>query len=300
MANLGYDHSLSLGDINSGVLQANRQIAIDNIASATKFQNSVNKSSDDTFSKAKDQLTNLVGEQIATKGKSIKRTLKGAKQLGTAVKELTDSLPGVAAVSEAELGNFKNPLESGGPEFNIPDDGVTAKDITSAASQGYILEPGIAKSVEKTGTEIAGNTRDMTSLDLNIDKTGLGDIAGAGLQVLSGGLDLASDIKAGKVTGDNFLERAGNVLDIGAGALEVGGIAADLTGIGAAGGLIANAVGGVVGLAGGVLDLAGDVEEALDPGTPKAKAPTKTAPLAVLASGSTGAEVKQNIQTPGQ
>ena len=106
------------------------------------------------------------------------------------------------------------------------------------------------------------------------------------------------NVKKGGITGDNFLERAGNVLDIGAAGLETAGITADLTGVLAPEGLVANAIGGVVGLAGGVLDLAGDLEQELAPHNPTA-APKTVSPLSVLVTGSTGAEVKSNIQNSG-
>ncbi len=251
----GYEHSLSLGDMNSGVLQANREIAISNKNKLSQYQNSISKSTDVNLTQAKEQLTTLAGEQFATKGKAIKRTYEGAKQVGRSVSDASSAVFSKIPVSKAV-------------------------------------------QLETKGGNLAGGTRDMTSVGLNLEKTSLGDVAGAGLQVLTGGLDLAGDIKKGGITGDNFLERAGNVFDIGAAGLETAGITADLTGVLAPEGLVANAIGGVVGLAGGVLDLAGDLEQELAPHNPT-NAPKTVSPLSVLATGTTGAEVKSNIQNSG-
>jgi hypothetical protein len=255
MEALGYEHSLSLGDINDGVLQKNRDIARSNINKLNQYQNSIHKSVDGSLDKAKSQLTTVVGEQMATKGKAIKRTYEGAKQVAGAVGE--------------------------------------------AKSMAFSKVP-VSKAVqlETKGGNLLGHSGDMTNISVNMERTGLGDIAGAGLQVGLGAMDLAGDIKAGKITGDNFLEKAGNVMDMAAGALETAGITADMTGVLAPEGLVANAVGGVIGLAGGIVDLAGDVEEHFAPHNPS-NAPKSVAPLSVLATGTTGAEVKENIQGSG-
>tara|TARA_R110000824_G_scaffold280880_3_gene469139 strand:- start:2126 stop:2908 length:783 start_codon:yes stop_codon:yes gene_type:complete len=255
MAHMGYEHSLSLGDLNSGVLRANQEILLNNKNKLSKYQDSINKSNTVDLTQSQNALTTLAGEQFATKGKAVKRTIAGAKQVGKAVEQVSTALTSKIPVSKAV-------------------------------------------QLETKGGNLVGHARDLTSVDLNLEKVGLGDVAGAGLQALSGGIDLAGDIKAGKITGDNWLERAGNVLDIGAGALETAGVTADLTGVLAPEGLVANAIGGVVGLAGGVLDLAGDLEDAFAPHNP-GNAPKTVAPLSVLATGSTGAEVKSNIQNSG-
>ena len=252
MEAMGYNHSLGLGDINEGIQRANQQIHIDNVNKLNKYQNSIHQTVDGSLDKAKSQLTTVFGEQIATKGKAVKQSYEGAKQV-------------VGALGEAKKMAFsKVPISK-------------------------------AVQLETKGGNLLGHSGDMTNIGVNFEKTGLGDIAGAGLQVGLGAIDLAGDIKAHKITGDNFLERAGNVMDMTAGALETVGITADLTGVLAPEGLVANAVGGVVGLAGGIIDLAGDVEEHFAPHNP-GNAPKSVAPLSVLATGTTGAEVKENIQ----
>ena len=255
MASYGFEHSLSLGNINESVERENQRIKLDNADKLSKYQNSIHKTVDGSLDKAKEQLTTVVGEQYATKGKAIKRSYEGAKQVGTAVSDASKTMFSKVPVSKAV-------------------------------------------QLETKGGNLLGHSGDMTNVGMNFEKTGLGDVAGAALQVGLGAVDLAGDIKAGGITGDNFLERAGNVMDIGAAGLETAGITADLTGVLAPEGIIANAVGGVVGLAGGILDLAGDVEEHFAPHNPAA-APKTVGSLSTLVTGSTGAEVKENIQNTG-
>ena len=255
MASYGFEHSISLGHINDSVERANQRIHLDNVNRLTQYQNSIHKTVDGSLDKAKEQLTTVVGEQYATKGKAIERTYAGAKQVAGAASDASKAIFSKVPVSKAV-------------------------------------------QLETKGGNLLGHSGDMTNVGMNFEKTGLGDVAGAALQVGLGAVDLAGDIKAGKITGDNFLERAGNVMDMGAAALETAGITADLTGVLAPEGIVANAVGGVVGLAGGILDLAGDVEEHFAPHNPAA-APKSVAPLSTLVTGSTGAEVKENILRSG-
>ena len=255
MASYGFEHSLSLGDINEGTLKANQAIHLKNLSNMTKYQNSINKTAGDTLDRAKEQLTTIVGEQMATKGKAVMRSYEGAKQLAGAASDASKTIFSKVPVSKAV-------------------------------------------QLETKGGNLLGHSGDMTNVGMNFEKAGIGDIAGAGLQVGLGAIDLAGDIKAGKITGDNFLERAGNVLDMAAAGLEAGGVAADLTGVLAPEGIVANAIGGVVGLAGGIADLAGDLEQTLAPHNPAA-APKTVGSLATLVTGSTGAEVKENIQGSG-
>ena len=276
MEALGYEHSLSLGDINEGVLRRNQQIHIDNVSKLNQYQNSIHQSVDGSLDKAKSQLTTVVGEQLATKGKAIKRTYEGAKQVA-------------GAVGEAKSLAFTKVPSS-----------LLSQGATHYADVNAVVDFG--KDVSAVGTKVSELNRPSDDLiqmgNLKMERTGLGDIAGAGLQVGLGALDLAGDIQAHKITGKNFLEKLGNVMDMTAGALEVGGITADLTGVLAPEGLVANAVGGGVGLARGIIDLAGDVEEHFAPHNPS-NAPKSVAPLSVLATGTTGAEVKENIQGSG-
>jgi hypothetical protein len=275
MASYGYEHSLSLGNINEGVLRANQQIHLDNVNKLTQYQNSIHKAVDGSLDKAKEQLTTIAGEQLATKGKAIKRSYEGAKQVA-------------GALGEAKTMAFTKVPSS-----------LLSQGATHYADVNAVVDFGRdASAVGTKVSDLGGHAGDMTNISVNFEKTGLGDIAGAGLQVGLGAIDLAGDIKAGKITGDNFLERAGNVMDMGAGVLETVGITADLTGVLAPEGIVANAVGGVIGLAGGVLDLAGDLEEELAPHNP-ATAPKTVAPLSTLATGTTGAEVKENILRSG-
>ena len=275
MATYGYEHSLSLGDINDSVLRANQQIHLDNVNRLTQYQNSIHKAVDGSLDKAKEQLTTIAGEQLATKGKAIKTTYEGAKQVAGALGEAKDMA----------FTKVPSSLSQGATHY---------ADVNAVVDFG--------KDVSSVGTKVSDLNRPTADLvqmgNMNFEKTGLGDIAGAGLQVGLGAVDLAGDIKAGKITGDNFLERAGNVMDMTAGALETVGITADLTGVLAPEGLVANAVGGVVGLAGGIIDLAGDGEEHFAPHNPDT-APKSVSPLATLATGTTGAEVKENILRSG-
>jgi len=276
MEAMGYNHSLGLGDINEGIMSANRQIHIDNVNKLKKYQNSIHKSVDGSLDKAKEQLTTVFGEQMVTKGKAIKQSYEGAKQVAGAV------------------GEAKKMAFSKVPSTSLSQGATHYADVNAVVDFG--------KDVSATGTKVSdlgGHANDLIQMgNLKMERTGLGDIAGAGLQVGLGAIDLAGDIKAQKITGKNFLEKAGNVMDMTAGALETVGITADLTGVLAPEGLVANAVGGVVGLAGGIIDLAGDVEEHFAPHNP-ATAPKSVAPLSVLATGTTGAEVKENIQRSG-
>ena len=91
MEAMGYNHSLSLGDMNTNVLEKNREIHLNNINKLSQYQNSIHQTVDGSLDKAKSQLTTVFGEQMATKGKAVKRTYEGAKQVAGAIGEAKGS-----------------------------------------------------------------------------------------------------------------------------------------------------------------------------------------------------------------
>jgi hypothetical protein len=137
-------------------------------------------------------------------------------------------------------------------------------------------------------------------------------ILGGLLQVGLAADDIYNDSKGGfkKL---NDAQKAGNIGEIAAGgveslalgvsALETAGLALDSTGVGILPGLALNVAGGVLGLVAAGADLIGDKEESNT--DKKNEAVAKAAPvqqqaqvpIASKALGTTGAEVKDNIQS---
>ena len=277
----GISHTLGLGDLNEGVRNFNNNIIRLNQQRLSDFQSGKNKEISDLKTDEAQQGVSAGVEglsQYINKGEDI-------KSVGKAVTKLKGAVSGLSEARGAAVESVSNPLSK---SLLLP------VRTSAPAAEGAGQVASVGEDVAEGG--ISGAAR----------------VAGGALSIGLGAYDLADDISQGKVEGNNALERAGNIAQIGAGGLEsaagaVAGVAAgleavgmasDLTIAGAPLGLILGVAGGVAGLAAAGLSLVGGIEDDL---TSKKQISQLTAPTAlksqaVIAAGSSGAEVKENIQ----
>ena len=274
----GFRHALTLGNMSdiSG-LEENRKIRQSNINNLTKYQNNV-KNAVDTFNTndLKDlgfkKVQEVVGDQILTKGKAVEDVLKGAQKTYGALRD----------AKAMTFSKIEGPAES-----------FTSEAVRNARRAAFLAEDSepIAKAA-LGGTKVLGG---VLQVGLAVD-------------------DFATDIKNDKISGSNVISKVGNITEQVAGATEAGallgvaggleaaGLSADASIFGAPIGIALNVAGGVLGLLAAGEDLIGDKEESdtLADNEAKAKAmpvPQQAqVPIVGKALGTTGAEVKNNIQ----
>ena len=313
MAHYGLEHSLGLGDLNAGVLRNNQEISRINSQRLAKYQSG--KASDIAKSKLSEEEqgvslgTEALGQAL-NKGDDLKK-------VGQAAKSLKGKLSGVneGMSSEAEESfTTDNPiadLETHGS--TLYKEAMPADSLYTHYKTPTIIPDDVKAGLPDTGefVQAVPAEAEVVTTGEDIAKGGISGaarVAGGALSVGLGGFDLAEDLANKKIAGANDLEKAGNITQIGSGGLEAAaggvagvaaalegvGAAADLTGFAAPAGLVLGVLGGVAGLVSAGLSFAGGIKEDIDK---KDKPPTASPQLlsqqAIVASGTTGAEVKQ-------
>tara|TARA_R110000824_G_scaffold341487_3_gene527940 strand:- start:993 stop:1850 length:858 start_codon:yes stop_codon:yes gene_type:complete len=276
----GFHHNLGLGNMNDHVGEAlNQKIRQLNNSNITKHQNNI-KNAVDTFNNNEGlnssfkKISEVVGDQLLTKGQAVENTLKAAQKT-------------YGALRDAKSMTFGKVAAQG-------DESFASEAVRNARRAAFIGEDGGA-----------------------VAKTALGGakVLGGALQVGFAIDDFATDVKAGKISGSNVISKVGDItaqvsggveatgLLGAAGGLEAAGLSADATLFGAPVGVALNVAGGVLGLVAAGEDLIGDKEEKDKLADAKTAAQNTTVvpqqaqqPIASKALGTTGAEVKNNIQ----
>ena len=273
----GFPHVLGLGNIPDRVgHDINRQIRQSNMKNVTKYQNNV-KNAIDTFNtneladKSFKKIGEVVGDQILTKGKAVEDTLKAVQKTYTGIRDAKSMM--------------FNRVAAG------PDESFASEAVRTARRAAFLEEDAAPEA-----------------------KAALGGakVLGGALQIGLAVDDIYNDSKGGfkKL---NDAQKAGNIGEIAAGgvetaalgvaALETAGVALDASIVGAPIGLALNIAGGVLGLVAAGADLIGDKEEkntlAENEATAKAAPIPQQAQIPIVgkALGTTGAEVKDNIQS---
>ena len=272
----GFPHALGLGNIPDRVgHDINRQIRQSNISNITKYTNNVNNAVDtfntnDLADKSFKKIGEVIGDQLLTKGKAVEDTLKAVQKTYTGIRDAKSMM-------------FDR-VASG------PDESFASEAVRTARRAAFLEEDAAPEA-----------------------KAALGGakVLGGALQIGLAVDDIYNDSKGGfkKL---NDAQKAGNIGEIAAGgvetlalgvsALETAGLALDATGVGILPGLALNVAGGVLGLVAAGADLIGDKEEkdtlAENEATAKAAPIPQQAQIPIVgkALGTTGAEVKNNIQ----
>ena len=278
----GFSHALTLGNVpNYAGLEENRKIRQSNLNNITKYQNNV-KNAVDTLNtnnladKGFKKVQEVIGDQLLTKGAAVEDTLKALQKTAGAVKTgggmLFNKVERVVPVVESET--------------------VVG---TSEAARLARAGSGIGEVVAPVAKDVLGGAK----------------ILGGALQIGEAGLDIYEDAKGG-FKKMNEAQKAGNIGEIAAGgaetlalgvtALETAGLALDSTVFGAPAGVALNIAGGILGLVAAGADIVGDKEE--NEKLKEAKTIAKNTPITSQAQvpivskalGTTGAEVKNNIQ----
>lgn len=280
----GFSHALTLGNVpNYAGLEENRKIRQSNLNNITKYQNNV-KNAVDTLNtnnladKGFKKVQEVIGDQLLTKGAAVEDTLKALQKTAGAVK--------------SGGGMLFNKVERVVP---VVSEGREAVVGTSEAARLARAGAGIGEVVAPVAKDVLGGAK----------------ILGGALQIGEAGLDIYDDAKGGfkKL---NEAQKAGNIGEIAAGgaetlalgvtALETAGLALDSTVFGAPAGVALNIAGGILGLVAAGADIVGDKEE--NDKLKEAKTIAKDTPITSQAQvpivskalGTTGAEVKNNIQ----
>jgi hypothetical protein len=276
---LGFHHSLGLGNMSSMAGErVNQKIRQSNLSNITKYQKNV-KNAVDTFNtndlkdSAFKKVQEVVGDQLLTKGQAVENLLKGAKK--------------------------------------------TAEALRDAKAMTFTKIEGPAENFTSEATRMTRRAAFLGEESAPLVKAGLEPlkVLGGGLQVGFAVDDFITDVKSGKISGSNVISKVGNLTEQAAGGVEAGallgaaggleaaGLSADATLFGAPVGIALNVAGGVLGLVAAGEDLIGDKEEkdTLADNETKAKAqpiPQQAqVPISTKALGTTGAEVKDNIQS---
>ena len=261
----GISHTIGLGDINAGIASQNNEIHRINTQRLADFQSGKAKEISNLAEAQKQQAVSAGVEglsQYINKGQDIKEVGKAFTKLKGQVSGLGEY--GISGLPQGAVESVVNPV--------------------AKVSQSGAVVADVGEDVAKGG--ISGAAR----------------VAGGALSVGLGAYDLADDISQGKVEGANTLEKIGNVAQVGAGGLEaaagvIAGISAGLEGVGAAADLTIAAapIGLALGVVGGV---AGGIQEDMTDKTQISKLtpPKLSDTLPEIAAGSTGAEVKEQIQ----
>ena len=272
----GFPHVLSLGNIPDRVgHDINRKIRQSNLNNITKYQTNV-KNAVDTFNtndladKSFKKIGEVIGDQLLTKGKAVEDTLKAVQKTYTGIRDAKSMMFDRVAAG--------------------PDESFASEAVRTARRAAFLEEDAAPEA-----------------------KAALGGakVLGGALQIGLAVDDIYNDSKGGfkKL---NDAQKAGNIGEIAAGgvetlalgvsALETAGLALDATGVGILPGLALNVAGGVLGLVAAGADLIGDKEEkdtlAENEATAKAAPIPQQAQIPIVgkALGTTGAEVKNNIQ----
>ena len=273
----GFPHALGLGNIPDRVgHDINRQIRQSNISNITKYTNNVNNAVDtfntnDLADKSFKKIGEVIGDQLLTKGKAVEDTLKAVQKTYTGIRDAKSMMFDRVAAG--------------------PDESFASEAVRTARRAAFLEED--AAPVAKAAL-------------------GGAKVLGGALQIGLAVDDIYNDSKGGfkKL---NDAQKAGNIGEIAAGgvetlalgvsALETAGLALDATGVGILPGLALNVAGGVLGLVAAGADLIGDKEEkdtlAENEATAKAAPIPQQAQIPIVgkALGTTGAEVKDNIQS---
>tara|TARA_R110000787_G_scaffold7546_1_gene25642 strand:+ start:41 stop:904 length:864 start_codon:yes stop_codon:yes gene_type:complete len=278
----GFSHALTLGNVpNYAGLEENRKIRQSNLNNITKYQNNV-KNAVDTLNtnnladKGFKKVQEVIGDQLLTKGAAVDDTLKALQKTAGAFKTgggmLLNKVERVVPVVESE-----------------------AVVGTSEAARLARAGAGIGEVVAPVAKDVLGGAK----------------ILGGALQIGQAGLDIYDDAEGG-FKKMNEAQKAGNIGEIAAGgaetlalgvtALETAGLALDSTVFGAPAGVLLNIAGGILGLVAAGADIVGDKEE--NEKLKEAKTIAKNTPITSQAQvpivskalGTTGAEVKNNIQ----
>ena len=283
----GFSHALTLGNMSDiRGLEENRRIRQSNINNLTKHQNNI-KNAVDSFNTndLKDlgfkKIQEVVGDQLLTKGKAVEDVLTGAQKT---------------------LGAIKT---GGGMLFNKIERVVPSAVESSETVVGTSEAAHLARAGAGIGEVVAPEVKAVL---------GGAKVLGGALQVGLAVDDFVTDIKSGSISGSNVISKVGNITEqvaggteavalLGAaGGLEAAGLAADASIFGAPVGIALNVAGGVLGLLAAGEDLIGDKEEsntlAENEATAKAAPIPQQAQIPIVgkALGTTGAEVKNNIQ----
>jgi hypothetical protein len=190
--------------------------------------------------------------------------VKVAKTGYSALASSTSSFKPGAITSPADLEGIKQTQariaqRTGGPGGEAPAE-VSAREMGTKPTESYGEAP--AEGDPITATRASGSV----TVAADLEKGGMtaGDVvkgvgevagkAGVGLGILGGVESAAADITAGKIEGDNKMEKWGNMLSMAGGAADTIGLAAPPMAI----------VGGLLGIASAGAELIGHLEHAHD------------------------------------
>jgi len=277
---LGNSRMGAVQNMNEGIREFNKT-AIDNASRAAKAQ--VGKDEEvGIMSGVKDALTDSVAmSNFKTTLNAYQKAQKGGPGAGgfTEVKPTSaESAPKGAAAGEE--------VESLGPK---PPAAITTSEGTLGEGSNVVTKPGAAAITTSEGTLEEGSTvvtKGATAAE-GLEAVGKGaKVAGAlgkGVGVLGGiassGMDIAADIKAKGIAGDNWEEKLGNVATIGGTALDMLGFVPGFQLAGVIGtGL--QALGGISSAAGEAVDTAKKMTDDATPTKPPQIQQTAQASLA--------------------
>jgi len=321
MSALGFESELSMGNhANDSILALNKNIIQRNRNARNKHMTNISdaKSQVSALGTSNANLT-TVGEtvlgQTAGKGKDIEAGVKAIgsipKAFGVAM-DVTDkyAVGGVnKAVDTVSSGIARLSRTATSPPFIKTADSLFQSDKELVASDPNNLSAGMRLArASARGTSLSSDVGSFLKSGTSVGETiaergasvGKLGLAGAGLSVGLGLMDAVGDIDSGKIEGNNSAERVSNVAGMVSGGLEAVGTALDLTGVGAPVGVALNILGGLAGLVGGGAEIVGEDEEKKQAQTNVAnvtkQAPVQQKQVAFSDMGSSGAEVKSNIQ----
>ena len=279
---LGFHHNLGLGNMSSGVGERlNQQIRSSNLSNLTKYQTNV-KNAVDTYNlnslqdNAYKKLGEVVGDQLLTKGKAVDDTIKAVQKT---------------------YGALRDAKKMGFTKLEGPAESFTSEATRMTRRAAFLDEDAPAKA-GLSGLEVLGGALQvgLAADDIYNDAKGgfskLNDASKVGNigEIAAGGAELGAAVVAGS-------EAVGLTA-----ALEGAGFALDASGLGAPVGVALNILGGITGLAAAGADLIGDKEQSDTDAANKQTAINQTVkqqaqvPIVGKALGTTGAEVKNNIQ----
>tara|TARA_R110000823_G_scaffold44530_2_gene115298 strand:- start:1268 stop:2248 length:981 start_codon:yes stop_codon:yes gene_type:complete len=322
---LGVPHTLGLTDINSQILQENRNIESRNTYNKARYTQSIidkktPKTKDDGSATTQEKETGAIGGTDIYELGGVARNVKNfvsktpaealgvperATALGTAGAEGTST--GITLLDAGSTGLSNIVDAKAVPEA---DNAITVLNAGSGGLnnliQGKASEDVVYATHVNPEASAIGNAGNLAKDSESIIKGAAPELgalgkATAGLQIGMGAYDAFEDISHGKIEGDGF-QKASNIADMvggGAAGLFALGTALDLTGVGAPVGMALQGIAGIAGLVGGVSDFLEDEKQKNAPApaaaaTPAAAAPKPIPVRAFQATGSTGQEVKVN------
>jgi len=275
MESYGLSSVLSQGNIhNEQSLRLNEQIRKANALAVSQRQEDITKQAESQSNLEGEQEKSIgeaIGGQVASKGKDLQ-----------AVGKIIKSAPRIGELGEAVL-NATEDAMFGKEQFAIQGvrDETAGADLLNSAKSFLQENVSVGKSIGEKASSIG--------------KLG---IASTGLTIGLGALDIADDLSAHKIVGNNAAERLSNAAGITSGALELVGTALDLTGVGAPLGVALNLAGGLAGLVSGGSEVVGEEEEkkqSMNRQSQLQKAPVPMEKLASLTdTESSGAVVKSS------